>query len=81
MLDVVEDNLRSKFLEEKKEYEESQKNELILQRDRDKFKMKELGLAEHKNVLYPTYQFDDRLKIEREVNPPPASLFVGLGYN
>ena len=29
----------------------------------------------------PQYKFDERLKIDREVDPPPASLFIGLGYN
>jgi hypothetical protein len=27
------------------------------------------------------YEFDERLKINREVNPPPPSLFIGLGFN
>lgn len=29
----------------------------------------------------PEYAYDDRLKISREINPPPASIFVGLGFN
>ena len=29
----------------------------------------------------PVYAFDERLKIKREIDPPPASLFVGLGFN
>jgi len=29
----------------------------------------------------PMYDFDERLKIKREVNPPPPSLYIGLGFN
>ena len=43
--------------------------------------MKQSGQKAHKNVILPKYAFDERLKIHREVNPPPASLFIGLGYN
>ena len=31
--------------------------------------------------MIPTYTFDERLKINREVDPPPPSLFIGLGFN
>lgn len=43
--------------------------------------MKQTGEKAHKNVIMPKYAFDDRLKINREINPPPASLFIGLGFN
>lgn len=32
-------------------------------------------------MIIPTYNYDERLKINREVDPPPASLFIGLGFN
>ena len=32
-------------------------------------------------MFLPKYKFDDRLKIDREVDPPPATLFMGLGYD
>lgn len=35
----------------------------------------------HKNMLMPEYGLDERLKIQREINLPPPSLFWGLGYN
>ena len=31
--------------------------------------------------MMPKYAFDERLKLNREIDPPPASLFIGLGYN
>ena len=32
-------------------------------------------------MLLPKYVFDERLKIHREINKPPASLYIGLGHN
>jgi hypothetical protein len=29
----------------------------------------------------PMYKFDDRLKIEREIEKPPESLFKDVGYD
>lgn len=43
--------------------------------------MKAAGGKAHKNVFMPNYQFDERLKIDREIDPPAPSLFIGLGYN
>jgi hypothetical protein len=43
--------------------------------------MKESGQKLHKNVILPKYAFDERLKIFREVDPPPSSVYVGLGFN
>lgn len=35
----------------------------------------------HGNVIKPEYKFDDRLNIDKEINHPPSSLFIALGYN
>lgn len=43
--------------------------------------MKAKGLKAHKNVLMPKYAYDERLRINREIDPPPASLYIGLGFN
>jgi len=35
----------------------------------------------HKNIIIPTYTYDERLKIYREAEPfPPANLFFPVGY-
>ena len=34
-----------------------------------------------KNVLMPEYKLDTRLNVNREVNPPPESMFLGLGWD
>ena len=36
---------------------------------------------QHKNLIYPQYEFDERLKIHREINKPPASIFMPIGHN
>ena len=33
------------------------------------------------NLVMPIYEFDERLKIHREVAPPPDTLFMAMGYN
>lgn len=32
-------------------------------------------------MIFPKYEFDARVKIDREIDPPPASLFIALGFN
>lgn len=44
--------------------------------------LKKQGIEAHKNVLYPSYVFDDRLKIQIEKLPkPPVSLYYEVGYD
>jgi len=44
--------------------------------------LKQLGAEKaHRFVLKPEYAFDERLKIKREVNQPPESLFMAIGFN
>lgn len=40
-----------------------------------------MGQNSVKNVIHAQYAMDDRLKVEKEVNPPPETLFLGLGYD
>jgi hypothetical protein len=34
-----------------------------------------------KNVLFATYMFDSRLNVNREINPPSDTIFMGLGWD
>lgn len=43
--------------------------------------MKSQGEEAHKNLIMPKYEYDDRIKMKREVNKPPATLYVELGNN
>ena len=54
------------------------RNELLaLSDEEDMKKNKNFG----KHLIYPTYTKDGRLGIFREVNKPPESLFLALGFN
>jgi hypothetical protein len=44
-------------------------------------KLDEFAEESHKNIILPKYKFDDRLKMHREVDKPPAAVFMPLGYN
>jgi len=33
------------------------------------------------NVTFPKYKFDEKMHIDREVDPPPRQLFIGLGWD
>ena len=33
------------------------------------------------NKVMPIYKYDERLRIDREVDPPPSSIFKAIGYN
>lgn len=35
----------------------------------------------HKIIVLPKYKQDQRLKVDREVDPPPAAVYVGLGWD
>ena len=81
--------------EDEKEDVETEKNQIknimekkIIDKERSKNKravgiekmfkqMKYVG----KNVVYPTYHFDERLKIHREDVPPPKDIFLAIGFD
>jgi hypothetical protein len=65
--------------------------ELQKQTDKEKFAkereqamqmMKESGSDGHKNILFPKYVFDERIKMMRESKPkPPSTLYYEIGYD
>ena len=48
--------------------------------DNQEFKQN-AGKKAFKNVLFPQFKYDERLKVFREVNHPPASLFLPIGWD
>jgi hypothetical protein len=40
-----------------------------------------LGKESVKNIIEPKYEEDQRLKVDRESQPPPETLFLGLGWD
>ena len=78
----MESAIKTTLIAEKHEAEQNAKRELEEQRSRDISAMQQSGEKQlHKNIVLPKYAEDERLHIFREVNPPPASIFIGLGYN
>ncbi len=44
--------------------------------------MKEAGADAHKNVLYPKYVYEDRIKVQVEAMPkPPNTLYFEVGFD
>ena len=43
--------------------------------------LKQGGDSAHKTILMPKYKLDERLKVDREIDPPPGNLFIGLGWD
>ncbi len=50
------------------------------ERDVEEFKKSNAKVGS-KNVVYAQYKHDDRLNVFRECNPPPSTLFQGLGFD
>lgn len=34
-----------------------------------------------KNIIWPKYNRDEKLKIDKEIDEPPHDLFIGLGFD
>lgn len=48
----------------------------------DMEKMKKEGANAHKNILYPKYEYQERIKVKTEIGPkPPVSLYQEVGYD
>jgi len=44
--------------------------------------MKSEGLEAHKNVIYPKYVYEDRIKIQIEALPkPPNTVYLEVGFD
>lgn len=52
-----------------------------MQREKELEDMKRAGSNPYKNIIKPTYQLDELLGVYREVNMPPQSLYIGLGFD
>lgn len=81
MRNILVAGLKGNVLNEKLKAQQNAKKELEEQRRRDMRVMKERGLNGNKIVTAPRYKFDERLKVEREIECPPPSLYIGLGFN
>ena len=60
---------------------QDEKDEIKRNREAQLTKMVKQMKLVGKNVVYPTYKFDERLKIYREDIPPPVEVFMSVGYD
>lgn len=67
-----------KQLEEDKQLEKRLQNDERVRAQEDLIKQ---GDDAHKIVIMPKYKQDPRLKVDREVNPPPNAVYIGLGWD
>jgi len=73
---------KAELLAQEKAEREKIKREADDQRKREAEDLKRKGGKNAaKNVIFAQYELDTRLNVYREVNPPPASLFIGLGWD
>jgi len=73
--------LKKELIGKVQEEKEANARELAIQREKDNAEFKAKNKKATKNVLYATYALDERLAVHREVNPPPLSTFVPLGFD
>lgn len=80
-IDKFNSGMKGKLLEAQKEEEDRWKRDLDDTRQRELQEFKQSGGNTTKNVLMPEYKLDERLNVQREVNAPPASMYIGLGWD
>ena len=52
-----------------------------MQAERDMEEFRKKNKKALKNMIRPMYQLDTRLNVHREIEAPPESLFIGLGFD
>jgi hypothetical protein len=58
-----------------------QKQTILREKKDDMIKMMQDGKDVHSNIIMPEYERDERLKVYREKNKPPSSLYYEVGYD
>jgi len=64
-----------------KENEEMEKRLVEDERKRERESMIRAGQDASATILRPKYAEDPRLKVDKEVNPPPSNLYIPLGWD
>jgi len=67
-----------------KELAEAKELQMRIEEDeriRAKEELNKKGDDAHKVILMPKYKLDERLNVYKEYDPPPANMFIGLGWD
>lgn len=74
--------MKKKLIDEKNKEDERKQRMLNDRRSRDAQDLKKaLGGQSAQNIIEPKYEMDKRLKVYRESQGPPETLFLGLGWD
>ncbi len=80
-IDKYKDVDKQKLIEDFKREQQMIKNQAKEEYEKDLQKFKSSGGKNYKNVVMPQYEFDETLKGYREINQPPESMFIGIGWD
>lgn len=82
-VDKMAPGLKAERLKQEKDEKEKKKRMLEDERMREAEELKRNGGAKEsaKNIVMPTYNLDTRLNVYREMNMPPSSIFISLGWD
>jgi hypothetical protein len=72
--------LKTDLIAKHKEEKEANEREAQAQRERDAMEFKAKNKKANKNVIYAQYKKDERLMVDREIDAPPSSTFIPLGW-
>lgn len=80
-IDKFNSGMKTKLMAAAKEEQERWKREMEDERQREHEEFKRQGGNTSKNVIMPEYKLDARLNVNREVNNPPETMYMGLGWD
>ena len=77
----MKSSLQKALLQQKIKFQESKKKAKAAERELMKLEMAEKGQELHKNILMPKYELNAELKVYEEIDAPPKSIYMPVGYN
>ena len=81
MLNQVEQSLLTHVQNGMVDIKLQKRQTLLKEKKDDMIKMMQDGKDVHSNIIMPVYEKDERLKIYRERNKPPSSIYYEVGYD
>ena len=64
-----------------KERQEKAKRDAVDEKKREMEAFRAQGNSSAANIIMPKYKHDDILDCDREINKPPETLYIGLGWD
>ena len=73
--------LKKKLMAEEAERTARAKRDTADERARENEEFKSSGNSTSANIILPAYERDTLLECDREINKPPESMYIGLGWD